>query len=105
MSSPSNAGDRSGGVNIPGAVGSVGGDIVGRDKITITHGLNVVELVAVLEQKGLLRAAGEAGLERQTIITLAKRLKPAEALNFDQAVKELGYAVEVALEVIARGER
>ena len=36
---------------------------------------------------------------------LAQRLKPAERLDFEQAVTELERAVEVALDVIARGER
>jgi hypothetical protein len=62
------------------------------------------QLVAVLEAKGLLRASEEAGLQRRTIITLAHRLKP-DVLDFDQAVRELERAVEVALDVIARGER
>ena len=46
-----------------------------------------------------------AGLQRRTIITLAQRLKPAERLDFEQAVTELERAVEVALDVIAKGER
>ena len=35
---------------------------------------------------------------------LARRLKP-EVLDLDQAIVELTHAVEIALEVIARGER
>ena len=63
------------------------------------------ELVAALERRGLLAGAELAGLQRRTIITLAQRLKPAERLDFEQAVTELERAVEVALDVIARGER
>ena len=55
--------------------------------------------------RGLLAGAELAGLQRRTIITLAQRLKPAERLDFEQAVTELERAVEVALDVIARGER
>jgi hypothetical protein len=36
---------------------------------------------------------------------LAQRLRPDERLNFDQAVIELERAVEIALDVITRGER
>src|SRR5439155_8352920 len=94
---------QSGGVKIAAPIGSVAGDIVGGDKIT--YGLTAEELVAVLAEKGVLRTAGEAGLERQTIIKLAKRLKPDEVLDLDQAITELTRAVEVALDVIATGER
>jgi hypothetical protein len=45
------------------------------------------------------------GLEREIIAKLAKRLKPDEALDFDQAVAALENAVGIALETIARGER
>ena len=103
MSLPSGSAGQGGGVDIAGTVGGVGGDIVGRDKIT--YGLTAEELVAVLEKKGVLRTAGEAGLELQTILKLARRLKPDEALDLDQAVTELSRAVDVALDVIARGER
>jgi tetratricopeptide (TPR) repeat protein len=52
----------------------------------------------------LLQASELAGLQRRTIISLAHRLKP-DVLDFDQAITELERAVEVALDVIARGER
>src|SRR5262249_43049112 len=42
--------------------------------------------------------------QRRTIVSLAIRLKP-DVLDFEQAVTELERAVEVALEVIAKGER
>ena len=50
------------------------------------------------------RRAEEAGLERQAIVKMARRLNP-EALDFDQTLTELENAVEVALDVIAKGER
>src|SRR4051812_1615523 len=68
-------------------------------------GATAEELVAELERRGLLAGAELAGLQRRTIITLARRLKPAERLDFEQAVTELERAVEMALDVIARGER
>lgn len=67
-------------------------------------GRTAEQLVAALDARGLLQASELAGLQRQTIIKLAHRLKP-EVLDFDQAITELERAVEVALDVIARGER
>jgi tetratricopeptide (TPR) repeat protein len=71
----------------------------------VTVGATEEELVAAPEHRGLLAGAELAGLQRRTIITLAQRLKPAERRDFEQAVTELERAVEVALDVIARGER
>ena len=71
----------------------------------VTVGATEEELVAALERRGLLAGAELAGLQRRTVITLAQRLKPAERLDFEQAVTELERAVEVALDVIRRGER
>jgi hypothetical protein len=76
-------------------------DITIRD---VTVGPTAEELVAVLEDRGLLVAAKLAGLQERTIVSLARRLKP-EVLDFEQSVTELEHAVEVALDVIARGER
>src|SRR5260370_23141766 len=92
-----------GGVVITGAVGSVDGDIVGGNKTT--YGLNAEEVVAALEARGVLQNAEAAGLPRRTIIMLAQRLRPDERLSFDQALTELERAVQVALDVIARGEQ
>jgi hypothetical protein len=52
----------------------------------------------------VLQTSEQVGLQRRTIISLALRLKP-DVLDFEQAVTELEPAVEVALDVIARGER
>jgi tetratricopeptide (TPR) repeat protein len=62
-------------------------------------------LVAALEQSGFVRKADAEGLERQTIIKLARRLRPSDTLDFDQAVAALENAVFIALEAVARGER
>ena len=65
----------------------------------------VNKLLAELDARGALHQAQEAGLERQAIIKIARRLRPEEALDFDQALVELEKAVEVAFDVIAKGER
>jgi hypothetical protein len=65
----------------------------------------VDELVQALEAKGLLHGAELAGLQRRTVVKLAQRFEPAVLDDFNQAVDELERAVELALEVIARGER
>ena len=89
------------GVAISGFVGSVGGDLVGGNK-----GLNEEQLVAVLAARGLLQPAENAGLQRWVIINLAARLRSSgEPLDFEQAVTELERAVEIALDVIRRGQR
>src|ERR1700730_14588214 len=105
--SPKSA-DEIGGVSIPGTVGTVVGDIVGRDKIIcglteerveeLTEEL-VKEIVITLEARGFIRKAEKDGLERQTIIKLAQRLKPSDVLDFDQALRELEHAVAVDLYV------
>ena len=96
-SAPSDS--QTGGVIIVGSVGYVGGDIVGGNK-----GLDEEKLVAVLEERGFIRTAAAGGLERETIIKLAQRLKPGD-ITFDQALVELERAVVVALDLIERGER
>jgi tetratricopeptide (TPR) repeat protein len=60
-------------------------------------------LIAALEAKGFVGAGAQA-IDRQTVIALARRLRPEESLDFDQALRELEHAVEVAREVLATGE-
>ena len=93
---------QSGGVSIPGTVGHVAGDIVGGNKITMARPPK--NWSRFWRLKGFSGQPKRGGLERQTIIKLAQRLKP-EVLDFDQAVRELERACSVALDVIARGER
>jgi SpoVK/Ycf46/Vps4 family AAA+-type ATPase len=64
-------GGQSGGINIPGAVSSVGGDIVGRDKI----GLSADELLAALKTRGLLQPAETADLQNDPLSLLASRIE------------------------------
>ena len=70
----------------------------------IRVGPTAKELVAALEAEGFLRTAQKKGIEQQTIIKLAQRMKPDEVLDFEQAIAELKHAVTIALDVIARGE-
>jgi tetratricopeptide (TPR) repeat protein len=83
--------------------------VIGQDEIRQDLGkipdAVVNRLLAVLDARGETRRAESGGLERQTIIKIARRLRPDEMLDFEQALAELENAVEIALDVIARGER
>jgi len=88
---------------------NIGVELSGVDAKTIIIGgvkvgFTAEELVAAMDAMGLLRPSELAGLQRRTIISLAHRLK-SDVLDFEQAVTELERAVEVALDVIARGEQ
>jgi tetratricopeptide (TPR) repeat protein len=96
--------DQRGGINNPGTINTGGGHVVGRD-LTINHGPSAEDVVVALEKRGVLQTAENAGLQRRMVVMLAQRLKPAERLDFEQAITELERAVEIALNVIARGER
>jgi len=52
-----------------------------------------------------LQHAERRGLERAAIIALARRIKPGETLDYERAVRELENMVEIALDLIAQGER
>lgn len=60
-------------------------------------------IAALLEAHGDAKKAEQAGVESKTIIELARRLKPEEALDIDQALKELDAAVQVAADVMKKG--
>jgi tetratricopeptide (TPR) repeat protein len=75
------------------------------DRLKTDLPMSVAEQVVALLGKQEIAKATEAGLERSTILELARRLKPGEIADFDQAVKELENAVGIALNVIAKGER
>jgi tetratricopeptide (TPR) repeat protein len=62
------------------------------------------KVVDALENR-LLQIAEQCGFDRAAIIALAKRLKPDENLSFEQAVRELEHAVEIALDLIAGGKQ
>jgi hypothetical protein len=63
----------------------------------------VDKLLAALDKRGETARAAEAGVERRTILELARRLRPDETLDFGQAVAELMAAVETAVEVSKKG--
>jgi tetratricopeptide (TPR) repeat protein len=65
----------------------------------------VVKIVAALDHSGELTKVASGGLERAIVVEIAKRLKPDEVLEFDQAVTALRSAVGIALDTIGRGER
>jgi tetratricopeptide (TPR) repeat protein len=62
------------------------------------------KVVAALDAREAARAEA-AGIERHAIFELARRLKPDDVLDFEQAVKELTAAVEVAIEISETGAR
>ena len=62
-------------------------------------------LDAFMEASGVVKRAEDAGLERETILRIAARIRPNENLSFEQAVIEVEHAVTIALPAIARGER
>jgi tetratricopeptide (TPR) repeat protein len=65
----------------------------------------VEQLMAEFDARGRTASAASEGLERRAVIALARRLRPEDVQDFDQAIIELERAVEIALEAIARGER
>jgi tetratricopeptide (TPR) repeat protein/pimeloyl-ACP methyl ester carboxylesterase len=65
----------------------------------------LADAVATLIARGDSTHAAEAGVERPVIVELARQLKPDEVLDFDQAVKELTAAVEIAADVLQKGAR
>ena len=65
----------------------------------------VDKLLVALDARGVTALAEGARVERRTILELAKRLKPHEVLDFEQAVVELTAAVEIAVEVSEKGGR
>ncbi len=77
--------DQGGGINNPGTMNTGGGHVVGRD-LTINHGPSAEDVVAALEKRGVLQTAETGGLQRRMVVMLAQRLKPAERLDFEQAI-------------------
>ena len=65
----------------------------------------VEKVMAALDARGEVAKAASGGLEREIIVKLAKRFKPDEMLDFDQAVAALENTVGIALDSIARGSR
>ncbi len=61
------------------------------------------KIASLLEVRADPSKAMRVGVEPRTIIELARRLKPEEALDLDQALKELDAAVQVAADVMKKG--
>jgi hypothetical protein len=66
---------------------------------------DVKKILAALEARGETASAAEAGVERRTILELARRLKPDEVLDFPQALVEVRAAVETAVQTMETGAR
>src|SRR6202011_5859847 len=66
---------------------------------------DIAERVVALLDKSEIAKAADAGLERTTILELARPLRSGEVIDLDQAIVELRHAVSIALDVIAKGER
>src|SRR3954447_10943820 len=77
---------QSGEINNSGTI--VAENVAGRD-IHHHHGPSAEDVVDALERRGVLQTAETGGLQRRVVVMLAQRLKPAERLDFDQAITEL----------------
>jgi hypothetical protein len=64
---------------------------------------DIARVVDELVRQGLVQRAGDVGLERAFIVSLAARMRPTEKLDFDQAVTEVSHAVDIAIKVVAEG--
>lgn len=62
-------------------------------------------VLARLDASGTTARAADDGLARDTILKLARRLRPEETLDFERAVAEVERAVDVALDLIRAGQR
>ena len=85
-------------------MGDVGSSATVLQGEILSIGLDEEILVDWLEKRGILKPAEMAGLQRRTIISLARGLN-RDVSDFDQAVVELERAVEIALDVIVRGDQ
>src|SRR5581483_10780713 len=74
-------------------------------KVDALPNVTAQAVVAELQRQGLLAKAANEGLGEQTVLELARRLKPGEELTLEQATVEVSAAVEVAIDVIKKGER
>ncbi len=66
---------------------------------------DMAQLMAALRQSGVIPRAEAEGLAERTILAFAQRLRPEEAHDLDSAVRAVENAVEIALDLIRRGER
>ncbi len=64
----------------------------------------VADLLAALDRRGEAKAAEQAGVQRQAVIALARRIS-ADVDDFDRALRELERAVAIAVDVGAEAAR
>jgi hypothetical protein len=57
---------------------------------------DIARVVDELVRQGVVKRAGDAGIETSVIVSLAARLKPTQQLDFTQAVVEVSHAVDAA---------
>jgi tetratricopeptide (TPR) repeat protein len=74
------------------------------DKLEALPDAVVAKLMAALNERGETANAEKAGVSRDVIIQLAKRIN-ADVVDFDQAMLELERAITVAVEVVEEGRR
>jgi len=65
--------------------------------------LTAAKLMIAADTSGVSNKAADAGVGHFAIFELARRIKPDETIDFDQAMKELAAAVETAIEVAKQG--
>jgi hypothetical protein len=64
---------------------------------------DIARVVDELVRQGVVRRAEDAGIETSVIVSLAARLRPAQKLDFAQAVVEVSHAVDIAVKVVTEG--
>ena len=92
----------------PAAVRAEHGVAAGRDirDSTISLGLSKEDIARVVDElvrQGVVRRAEDVGIETSVIVSLAARLRPAQKLDFAQAVVEVSHAVDIAVKVVTEG--
>lgn len=93
---------------LPGLAGGIETLKAGQGRIEETLAQNsavLARVLAAVEARGDVARAQDGGLERAIVIKLAKRIRPEELLDFDQAVAALEQLIDTALDVIAKGNR
>ena len=83
---------------------AVSGTMIG-SKVEI-HCLSKEDITRVVDElvrQGVVRRAGDVGIETPVIASLAARLRPTEKLDFAQAVTEVSHAVDIAVKVVTEG--
>jgi tetratricopeptide (TPR) repeat protein len=69
----------------------------------VTADVEAAKLLTAADAKGLTQQAEHAGVERLALFELARKISPEQPDNFDQAIKELSRAVDIAIQVAKQG--